>query len=194
MSNFAAIPDACVIIPAAVRDTLLRVAEAGLYRPHWSNAILDEVERNLIQILEKRGDDAADRKIAYLLAELRAQFPEAIVIGHELLIPTLTNDEKDRHVLAAAIKAGAQVIITNNLRHFPASALAAHNVEALTPDAFLCDVFDLYPETIAAILHQQAADMRQPKTVDDVLRGLQRMTPNFAKQVRQYFMQTRPAQ
>lgn len=192
MSNFAAVLDACVIIPAVVRDTLLRAAEAGLYRPRWSHDILDEVERNLTRIIGTRGHADAEGKVQHLLAELRAQFPEAIVTGYGALIPTMTNHEKDRHVLAAAVTSDAQAIITSNSIHFPASALGPYNIEALTPDQFLSDLFDLYPEQMCAILLAQAAALHRPQTADDLLTNLNRSAPNFVKSVRQYLAQNLP--
>lgn len=99
----SAVLDACVLFPAALRDTLLRAADAGLYRPQWSHAILEEVRRNLI---------AAGRldatRAQRLLAAMRREFPEAEVRGYEALVPAMTNDPKDRHVLAAAVSAGGE--------------------------------------------------------------------------------------
>jgi hypothetical protein len=94
MSSFGAVLDACVLIPAAVRDTLLRTAEAGLYRPFWSRDILDEVERNLTPLLARHGHDDPPTKVRQLLAELRAHFPEATITGYEQLIPAMTDEEK----------------------------------------------------------------------------------------------------
>lgn len=192
MSNFAAVLDACVIIPAAVRDTLLRAAEAGLYRPRWSHDILEEVERNLIRIIDARGHEDAEERVQHLLAELRAQFPEAIVTGYDALIPTMTNHEEDRHVAAAAVTSDAQAIVTSNTKHFPTAALDPYNIEALTPDQFLSDLFDLYPERMCAILRSQAAALRQPRSIDDLLSNLDRSAPNFVNVVRRYFAQHMP--
>jgi predicted nucleic acid-binding protein len=175
MSSFAVVLDACVLLPAALRDTLLRSAATGLYRPIWSEDILDELRRNLI---ENRGlvDDQAER----LLAALRYSFPEACVRGYEPLTCRMNNDPKDRHVLAAAVKAGAQTIVTTNLRHFPAPTLSPFEIEALSPDDFLCDLYDLAPQEIEQILVEQAAGLRNPPmSIDSVIAEIAKTAPTF---------------
>lgn len=74
---------------------------------------------------------------------LRSAFPEFLVSGYEQLIDSTTNDRKDRHVVAGAIVAGAQVIVTTNVRHFSGEHLSPYGIEVLTPDEFLTDLFDL---------------------------------------------------
>src|SRR6266853_1288903 len=109
MSTYAAVLDACVLVPACLRDTLLRLAEEPrLYAPKWSKQILDEVSRTLAG---PKFALTADR-ISYLTTRLEAAFPEALVDGFECIIPVMQNHEKDRHVLAAAVKSGAQTIVT----------------------------------------------------------------------------------
>lgn len=105
MSSFGAILDANVLIKARPRDTLLRAAEKNLYRPYWTEEILEEVRRNLAAMLMKRGHTHAAAAAQHLIDELRAQFPEALVEGYEALTLSMTNDPKDRHVLAAAVVA-----------------------------------------------------------------------------------------
>lgn len=186
MSNFGAVLDACVLIPAAVRDTLLRTAEAGLYRPFWSGDVLREVEQNLVPLLARYGDADAEAKVQRLLAEMRAQFPEATITGYQNLIGAMTNDEKDRHVLAVAVTSQAQAIITHNLTDFPESALAPYGLEALSPDEFLTDLFDLSPDRVVTILTEQGASLRAPKTLHEVLCQLQRHTPRCVSAVRRH--------
>ncbi len=119
MTSFGAVLDANVLMMAGPRDTLLRAAEAGLYRPYWSERILGEVRRNLIELLTRRGRADPDVAVSYLIDEMCGQFPEAMVEGYEPLIPVMTNEERDRHVLAAAVVCRAQVIVTENLGDFP---------------------------------------------------------------------------
>ena len=176
MSSFAVVLDTCVLLPAALRDTLLRTAAIRLYRPLWSNDILDELRRNL---RENRGlaDEQADR----LIMMMRLSFPEACVDGYHSLISQMTNDSKDRHVLAAAVKAGAQTIVTMNLSDFPKSALAPYDVEAQSPDEFLCNLYDLAPQSVSRIVGEQASDLRKPPmSVDDVVAELAKNAPAFA--------------
>src|SRR5205814_2168264 len=99
----------------------LRLAEPPrLYLPMWSEAILSEVHRTQTTKLKRPyKPELAD----YWRAEVTRTFPEACMQGWESLVTAMTNDEKDRHVLAAAIQAGVRVIVTFNLRHFPSASL-----------------------------------------------------------------------
>ncbi len=179
--RFGVVLDACVLYPPTLRDTLLRAAEGGLYRVHWSDEILDELRRNIIAKGNVSEVDAQD-----LIDEMRGYFKEATVTGYEPLLSAMANDEKDRHVLAAAVRAGAEVIVTDNNRHFPAHALDPFNVEAQTADVFLTHLFHLYPGVMERIVQQQAADYRSPpRTVEDVLGRLTKIAPLFAELVRQ---------
>jgi predicted nucleic acid-binding protein len=186
VSSFGVVVDACVLYPAALRDTLLRAAAADLYRLHWSDEILEEARRNLVEN-EAMPADRADRLVA---AMVRA-FPEARVVGFEALIPAMTNQAKDRHVLAAAVAAGAQVIVTSNLRHFPGRALAPFSVEAQSPDEFLASLADLAPRTMVRILREQAAALKNPPlTVEDVLDDVGLQAPRFAELMRHLLVTT----
>ena len=136
---FPAFLDACVLYPFYLCDTLLRLAEGGGYRPLWSGAVIDEVSRALVR------DGANPESVARRAAAMRETFPDAEVTGYESLIPAMTNHEKDRHVLAAAVRADAAVIVTLNLRDFPHESLEPYELEARHPDEFLLDQLDLYP-------------------------------------------------
>ncbi len=186
MTSFGAILDANVLIMAGPRDTLLRAAAAGLYRPYWSEEILREVRRNLIDILTTRGNPNPTAAAEHLIDTIREEFPEALVEGYEALIPAMTNDESDRHVLAAAVIAQAQAIVTENLKDFPDGALRPYRVEAQSPDTFLVDLFDLYPGRIVRILTEQGAGRREQYTLGQVITGLEPQLPNFAKAVRDF--------
>lgn len=96
---FSVVLDTCVLYPAHLRDTLLRLAERGLYRGLWSDDIIEELRRNLIE------DDFDSDSVGHLIGEMTAAFPDAIVARHHSLIGELTCDPKDRHVLAATIGA-----------------------------------------------------------------------------------------
>jgi predicted nucleic acid-binding protein len=180
MPSFGVVLDACVLIPAALRDTLLRAARQGLYRPYWSEAILEEVRRNLV---ENRLTD--EHRAQRLVDTLRRAFPEATVQGLEPLIDSMTNDPDDRHVLAAAVAAGAPVIVTMNLRHFSDEALAPFGVEAQSPDMFLMHFFDIDTDLMTQVVARQAAALRSPPmTIADVLDNLARHAPTFAAEIR----------
>ncbi|MFY7067730.1 PIN domain-containing protein [Nocardiopsis changdeensis] len=179
---FPALLDTCVLYPAYLCDTLLRLASAGTYRPLWSDGILDELRRNVIA----RGipEDRADRRIG----QMRRAFPDATVRGHEPMIEGMTNDPKDRHVLAAAVRGGAEVIVTRNIKDFPDSALSPYDLSAVDPDDFLLDQLDLHPgATLGALERQAASYRREPTTVIGVLGLLERTgVPRFAAEVRRH--------
>ena len=169
--------DACVLFPYSLRDTLLRAAAADFYQLYWSAEILDEVRRNLV----KTGTTTDDRAAA-LVAQMESFFPEATVSSYESLTAAMKNDPKDRHVAAAAVKAGAQVIVTSNLKDFYD---LPEGVEAQSPDDFLCNLFELDPERMCELVRQQAADMRKPpRTLDQLINGLCKLVPQFAAAVR----------
>ena len=102
--------DTCVLFPAHLRDTLLRLAEIELFVPVWSAHITDELERNLIEYR------IAPTAVARLTALMTEAFPDASVTAYEDLIPSMTCHEKDRHVLAAAVRSGATAVVTFNLQ------------------------------------------------------------------------------
>jgi predicted nucleic acid-binding protein len=169
-----AVLDACVLLPASLRDTLLRLAERPrMYTPKWSNQIWAEVTRNL----ESRRKLTAEN-IAYLTAQVQLHFPEAEVEGYEKLTAAMTNDPKDRHVVAAAVRAKAQVIVISNLKDFPRSSLAEWQIEARRPDQFLTDLYALDPKTVISRLREQAATIG--RSLPDLLTTLRLGAPNFA--------------
>jgi hypothetical protein len=109
-----------------------------------------------------------------------------VVLGFEQLEDQLTIDLKDRHILAAAIQAGATFIVTDNIRHFPPAVLTSHGIYAQTPDAFLATFAREDVERVVQFLRRQAAAMRQPPTdLPGLLVQLERRVPEFVRQVRQ---------
>lgn len=156
---FKVVLDANVLYPFSLRDTLLRLAERELYVLAWSERILDEVGRNL---LEDGRTDAATA--ARLQAAMRSAFPEALVNADAITAtePAMPNDPGDRHVLATAVVAGAEGIVTFNARHFPAAALAPLGKQQIDPDDFLCTLLDIDGPTVADTIVEQAADLRRP--------------------------------
>jgi predicted nucleic acid-binding protein len=177
LSSFGVVLDACVLIPATLRDTLLRAVEKGMYRLHWSDKILDEVRRNLVKRGMTSPEDAQD-----LIEQMDRFFAEANVRGFEVLIPAMTNDPKDRHVLAAAVMSRSQVIVTSNIKDFPKPALDPFGIEAQTPDEFLTYLFYLNPTLMMEILTEQAGDLNDPPmTVPEVLEVLAIVAPSFVK-------------
>lgn len=156
--RFVVVLDANVLYPFRVRDVLLRYAEAGLFRARWSPQIIDEWDRSLLRDKPHLEDSVLSQKKAMAKA-----FPEALVEGSEGLVETLQlPDPNDRHVLAAAILAGAQHIVTENLKDFPSEILEPFGVEAVSADQFLASTFELYPSEAMRALRQMRSDYRNP--------------------------------
>ena len=156
--RFVVVLDANVLYPFRVRDALLRFAEAGLFRARWSPAILDEWRRSL---LARRPELSAS--IDAQIAAMGRGFPESCVTGGETLIGSLElPDPEDRHVLATAIRAGAEHIVTENLRDFPDSALEPFGITAITADDFLASTFELYRGDAFRALRAMRRDYDRP--------------------------------
>lgn len=145
--------DANVLVPNLVRDVLLRIAEAGFYRPLWSADILTETRRTILRIAPGADPKAVDR----MLASMDATFMDARVSGYEPLIPAMSNNAKDRHVLAAAVVGRADTIVSADRRGFPEESCAPFDIEVVTPDAFLLNQYDLDPEAVVEIVRRQCA-------------------------------------
>jgi hypothetical protein len=134
---------------------LIRLAGKGLYRAKWTAEIDDEWKRNLLLNRQVLLPEQLDR-----ISELMVRaIPDAIVTGHaDLCLGLRLPDVNDVHVLAAAIRCNAEVIVTFNLRDFPATSLCAFEIEAQHPDEFVMNLWDL---DRAAVLAAAAAEMRR---------------------------------
>jgi predicted nucleic acid-binding protein len=156
--RFVVVLDANVLYPYRVRDALLRFAEAGLFRARWSPAILKEWRRSL---LARRPEVAAS--IDAQIAAMKRAFPESCVTGGETLIESLElPDPDDRHVLATAIRTGAEHIVTENLKDFPGAALEPFGISAVTADDFLASTFELYPADAFRAMRTMRRDYDRP--------------------------------
>ena len=173
MARLTALLDANVLYPAGLRDLLLRLADRYLYAPLWSADIHAEWMSSLLADRTDIDAGVLDRTRAVM----DGHFPDAIVTGYEILAAELDlPDPDDRHVLAAAIHGGADVIVTGNLRDFPASRLAPHALAAQHPDAFIADLFETDPEAVlAAVRGHRAALRNPPRSVSDYLAALERL-------------------
>ena len=158
-SPFTAVYDACVLYPAPLRDFLMWLGLSGRFRARWSPQIHDEWKRNLLI----NRPDLTSAQLDRTSGLMNLAIPDGLVIGHETLIAGLTlPDAGDRHVLAAAIRCNASVIVTFNEKDFPAAALAPYGIEAQHPDLFIDNLFDLDQAAVIAAAQRQRAQLKNP--------------------------------
>jgi predicted nucleic acid-binding protein len=166
-----AVYDANILYPAPLRDLFIRLAQAGLVRAKWTDVIHDEWIRN---VLKNNANLSADR-LARTKSLMNEAIRDCLVIGFENLIDSLTlPDPDDRHVLAAAIHASANVIVTYNLSDFPEQTLARYDIEPKHPDDFLISLFELAPGIVCSAVKRQRESLRNPpKTAGELLDTLE---------------------
>lgn len=178
MSRFTALLDACALVPIALADSLLRLAEAGIYRPLWSERILEEMADAVVEIHPDL------EHIQRRVAAMRDAFDDATVTGWEPLVGSIDlPDPDDRHVVAAAIVGRADIIVTASIKDFPKNALAPFDIEAQTPDTFLLNQLDLDPRLVMRTIDEQAAACQQPSlTIPSLLTRLRASgAPGFSE-------------
>ncbi|GIU92147.1 MAG: PIN domain-containing protein [Acidimicrobiia bacterium] len=177
-STFIVVYDACVLHSAVLRDFLLRLAGTGLFQAKLSNRIIDEAVASVVTRRKQLGRPITDEQAAYLAEMMRRGIPDSVVEGYEALEQGLRlPDPDDRHVVAVAVRSGAQVIVTVNLADFPSHVLAPLDLEAIHPDQFVLNVLDLpggETAVVRVLKDQSAALSRPPKSVPDLVDGLER--------------------
>jgi predicted nucleic acid-binding protein len=170
--TFTALYDACVLYPAPLRDLLMRLAMTDLFRARWSADIHREW---MASVLRDRPDltlDQLERTRDLMDGHVR----DCLVTGYEDLIPAIRlPDSDDRHVLAAAIRSRAHVIVTFNLKDFPEDCLSPYGTEAQHPDDFVAHLLDLWPgDVCAAVKRQRGGLKRPPRSVRQLLDSLEK--------------------
>lgn len=174
-----AVLDTSVLFPLPLCDALLRAAQRQLYEVRWSEDILGELKRNLI-----RDRGLSQIQAQHRIDEMRRAFPEAVVDWLRGLAEAMTNHPSDRHVLAAAVAARADTIVTLNLRHFPATALDPSDTRALSPDEFLSELLEREPNATLKVLRNQAEALKSPPMdVRGILALLASFAPRFSPSV-----------
>lgn len=172
MERLIAFLDSNVLYPAALRNLLMWLAFRGLFRARWSDSVHEEwmaaVQRDFPDIT--RAQLERTRELMNLHAE------DSLVTGFEELLNTLElPDPSDRHVLAAAIRASADVIVTLNLKDFPRETLEPHGIEAQHPDTFVTHLFALNPGAVIIAAREHRTSLKNPpKSVGEYLDALER--------------------
>ena len=176
-ADFKVLMDACVLANFGVCDLYLRLSEKPrLILPKWTEQILEEV---YFTHTEKLGWD-------YYLADsfqnaLREAFPESVITGYEDLIPVMTNHEKDRHVLAAAVRDKLDIIITFNLKDFKPEHLDKWGIKAIHPQDYLLTLYSMN----SGIVLNKLSDIAQNRKIDseDVAMDLGKTLPDFSSKL-----------
>lgn len=182
---FTALYDACVLYPAPIRDALMHLALTDLYRARWTNQIHEEWIR---AVLANRAD-LTRAQLERTRDLMNAHARDALIENFEDLIPSLSlPDPDDRHVLAAAIRGRADVIVTYNLKDFPETVVAPLGIEVQHPDQFLTHVLGLAPGVVLAALQRLRQSLKNPPLdIDTYLARLeQHELPTFVAQLRPY--------
>jgi predicted nucleic acid-binding protein len=157
-----------------IADTLLRLAEHDppFFVPKWSKDILEETQRTLVKF--GYSAEQAKRRIDVM----QEAFPEALVTGYEIFVDTMKNDPKDRHVLAAAVRAKADCIVTDNGKHFPKTILEPLDLDCLTGESFLVEQYLLDPDSFTVVLTEQA--MNTGRSLAELVGLLSKYAPKLA--------------
>ena len=185
MANFSVVYDACVLYPAPLRDLLMHLALTDLYRAKWTEEIHEEWMRNVLASCADLTREQLERTRALMNHNVR----DCLVEGYEYLIPTVQlPDANDHHVLAAAIRCQSSVILTFNLKDFPAEELDKYDIEALHPDEFISDLIDLNPaRVLEAVARHRKSLKKPPKSVREYLDTLlQQGLPETVSQLGQW--------
>lgn len=186
MSSFAAVLDANVLYSYPLTSVLLELAEARLYRPIWSSDIHEEWMR----AVKRARPDIAPGKLERRRAAMDEALPDACVGGYGRLVDALDlPDSNDRHVLAVAIRARAQVIVTFNEKHFPANTLSEFDLCTQHPDKFVRHLIDLAPDMVRFRLETAVSALRRPSmTIEEYIAMLERQSlPESAAALRELF-------
>lgn len=155
--RFICVLDTNVIYPLWIRDILLWFAHYDLYTPKWSNHIFDE----WLAVMKRKG--ISDEEALKRTEIMNEAFPDALVENYEPLIETLClPDIKDQHVLAAAIKTNANLIVTNNLKDFPKEYLSTFGLNAKNADDFITDIIDLNHEKSVKAFRELVLNKHNP--------------------------------
>lgn len=172
MPGFTALLDACVLYPAPVRDLLIETANTSVYRLRWSDDIHEEWIRNVL----KDNPKATMETLARTRALMNQAVPDALVTGYQPIIDSLAlPDPDDRHVLAAAIVGRADVIVTANLKDFPAVTLKQFGIEVQHPDEFLMHQRDLNHDRFLECAKRIRARLKNPeRSADEYIASLRR--------------------
>ena len=158
---FSVFFDTCSLYGEIYCDIFLTLAEERLYVPYWSQGVLDELRR-VVKLNNPTAD--IDKRIEYM----QNFFPDATITSYETLIDSMTCDEGDRHVLAAAHMSPAHTLVTSNVKDFPEVSLRNLPMSVKSPDDFLLDVLDINRAKVAQACFRRLKTYRnKPRTSEE---------------------------
>jgi len=185
-SNFIVVYDACVLYSAALRDLLMWLALTGLFQAKWTEQIQEEWITNVL----KNRPDLNRSQLERTKKLMNKHVNDCLVTDYEDLIEDLDlPDVNDRHVLATAIKSDAQVIVTFNLKDFPAKSLDQYGIEVQHPDDFVLDLMALNANLVCQAIQNQLNTLKNPPlTIESLLTTLENQKlPKSTAKLRQFF-------
>ena len=164
-NRFTAFVDACSLASALKRNLLLSLAEAEFFRLRWSSRVLDETQAAIEEILSSKGFEDATARAERARASMQAAFEDAMVADFDNFLPVAADlpDPNDHHVVAAAAKTQAAMIVTENLKDFPAAVLSNLNMEAKSADAFIADTIALDEGRAVAAIRRMRERFKKPE-------------------------------
>ncbi|MGI0483311.1 PIN domain-containing protein [Geminocystis sp. CENA526] len=159
MSKLTVVYDACVLYPAPLRDLLMWLAMTDLFQAKWTDKIHEEWMRNVL----KNRPDLTLAQLDRTKQLMNRHVKDALVTGYEYLMPCLNlPDSNDIHVLATAIHAKANLIITFNIKDFPISILTNYQICAIYPDEFILELMDINETKVIGAINQQRITLKNP--------------------------------
>jgi predicted nucleic acid-binding protein len=177
--KFTCVLDTNVIYPIAIRDLLLWFAHYDLYTPKWSKHVFDELQEVM------RRKEIKEDIIQQRIQAINTAFPDAMVLNYEELIAGIElPDPNDQHVVAAAIKTNAHIIVINNLKHFPEKILSKYGLYAKKADDFLTDIIDLNNKTAIEAFKELVLHKKNPPL--DEFQVLERLRKNGLEETANY--------
>ena len=170
-NRFTAFIDACTLADTLRRNLLLTLAEAEFFRIRWSTTVMAETQNAIEKILLKKGDPEASEKAWRACQYMADAFQDAEVVDFDdyALMGASLPDPKDAHVLAAALKTRAAMIVTENLKDFPESILGRLNLEAKSADSFVADTIALDAGRAVSAIKQMRERFKKPEVTAEKL-------------------------
>ncbi|MBB1571154.1 MAG: PIN domain-containing protein [Propionibacteriaceae bacterium] len=175
--------DACVLVPITLTNVLLTAAEDSLLQPHWSPEVLEEA---IIAINEIR-PHLNETQIHRRFSAMDAAFPGASVAGDPSRLDHREfPDPDDRHVVAAAMAAGVEIIVTANIRDFPTTLMNTLGLIVMSPDELLLKLLAENKTAVLEVMLKVASTLRSPQqSIEELLVALKRAgAPSFAEKAR----------